>query len=99
LLRSVPEFTENADNSDLYAWFLQPYVNINLFISECVNLDLSLVGGKIKLQEKAGNYKDRYTSVSYANWIISMFDHELLKEGDGESDDFAILASLAQGWG
>jgi hypothetical protein len=82
LIRNVPEFIQDSDNSDTYATFLSPYVNTNLFISECINLDLTLVGGKIKLQEKSGSFKDRYTSVSYANWIISFFDHELLKEGD-----------------
>ena len=99
LIRNVPEFTQDADNSDTYSVFLSPHVNTNLFISECINLDLSLVGGKIKLQEKSGNYKDRYTSVSYANWIISMFDHELLKESDDNGDDLSLLMGLTQGWG
>jgi len=97
LIRNVSEFIQDSDNSDLYSTFLAPYVNTNLFISECVNLDLALVSGKIKLQEKPGNYKDRYTAVSYANWIISFFDHELLKESD-EQDDWEILSGLTQAW-
>lgn len=99
LTKNVREFTKDANDSSTYGFFLNPYVGTNLLVGECINLDMTLVGGKIKLTEKAGCYKDRYTAISYVNWIISHFDQELLKENDGETDDFELLAALAQGWG
>jgi hypothetical protein len=97
LIRNNDEFTKDANDSDAFAFFLNPYVQTGLFIGECINLDMTLVSGKVKLTEKAGCYKDRYSAISYANWVISHFDQELLKESD-ISDDWEILSALTQGW-
>lgn len=83
-----------TDDEDARAFLLNPYIQTGLFISECVNLDLSLVSGNIKLTEKSSNYKDRYSAVSYGNFVISeVFDKELLGEFR-EEDQFEVLASL-----
>lgn len=75
------------------AFYLNPYLQTSLMIAECVNLDMTLVGGNIKLIEKPGNYKDRYSMISYMNWIVSsIFDIELLKEIDTTNDLDALLA-------
>jgi hypothetical protein len=87
LIKTVKEFSQDIDDSDTFAFFLNPYVQTGLLISECINLDLSIVSGKIKLTEKPGNYKDRYSAISYANWIITFFDQELLKEGIDYNED------------
>ncbi len=95
LIRNIPEFTQDANDSDLYAFYMSPYLNTNLMISECINLDMSLVGGKIKLTEKSGCYKDRYSAILYANWVISSFDQELIREED-TSSDWDIISGLTQ---
>ena len=67
-----------------------------LLVGECINLDMSLVGGLVKLTEKSAGLKDRYSAVSYTNWIISQeFDKALLKETD-DSDEFSDVRSLIQ---
>jgi hypothetical protein len=87
LIKNNKEFTSNPNDSSLFSYFLNPYVQTGLFIGECINLDMSLVNGLIKLAEKPGNYKDRYSSVSYGNWIIhSVFDPELIKENVEENE-------------
>lgn len=73
------------------AFYDNPYLNTRLFIGECVNLDLILSDGYIKLQEKEGAYKDRYSSVSYLNYVATFFDKNLLKEKDNSSDLEAIM--------
>lgn len=98
LIKTNKEFTKDANDSDAFAFFLNPYVQTGLFIGECINLDMVLVGGKVKLTEKPGCYKDRYSAISYVNWVISHFDQELLKENDN-SDEWETLAALTQGWG
>lgn len=95
LLKSQKEFINDPNDSNAYAFFLNPYVQTNLFIGECINLDMTNVGGITKLTEKPGCHKDRYTSVSYANWIISYFDRDLLKESE-DVDDWSAFMNIMQ---
>jgi hypothetical protein len=91
LIKTYKDFMNNDDDT-ARAFYLNPYLQTSLMIAECVNLDMSLVSGNIKLVEKPGNYKDRYSMVSYMNWIVSsVFDIELLKETDQSDDLSAIL--------
>lgn len=95
LIKSQKEFMENANDSVSTAFFLNPYIQTGLFIGECINLDMTLSSGMIKLSEKSGCHKDRYTSVSYANWVINYFDQDLLRETE-EVDDFTVLMNMTQ---
>jgi len=94
LIKNNKEFTSNPNDSSLFSFFLNPYVQTGLFIGECINLDMTLVNGMIKLTEKPGNFKDRFSSVSYSNLIISsVFDKNLLKENI-EEDEWSIISGL-----
>jgi hypothetical protein len=94
LIKNNKEFTSNSNDSSLFSFFLNPYVQTGLFIGECINLDMTLVNGLIKLTEKPGNYKDRFSSISYSNLIISsVFDKNLLKENI-EEDEWDIIRNL-----
>jgi len=96
LIKTIKEFTKDSNDSETSAFYLHPYIQTGLFIGECINLDMTLVSGLIKLTEKPGCYKDRYSCVSYANYIISsQFDKTLLKEND-DTDDFSEVAALIQ---
>lgn len=90
------EFLTNSSDSLVYAFYLNPYVQTGLLISECINLDLTLVSGKVKLIEKPGCHKDRYSAISYANYFISQeFDMALVKEKDDSmSDSEAFLKAF-----
>lgn len=93
LTKTNKEFFETKDDLSLRPWFLHPYVQTNLLIAECVNLEMSVVGGVIKLDEGSGR-KDRYTSISYMNWFVSnILDRTLLKEDDG-ADEWDILRDI-----
>jgi hypothetical protein len=92
LIRTNKEFTEDVNDSSSFGFFMNAYVQTSLFVGECINLDMSLVNGLIKLIEKSGSYKDRYSCISYANWLINYLDQDLLKEDDGGDDLSAILA-------
>lgn len=59
--------------------FQLPYYNTTMFINETINLSYELVNGKIRVSEPAGMRKDRYSSVSYANYIASQLEREILK--------------------
>lgn len=56
-----------------------PYVQTNLMIHESINLEITLQSGKLKVQEVGKNRKDRFSSLMYGNWLISILEHEMLK--------------------
>jgi len=91
LIKHYKDFMTN-ENDSFRGFYLNPYLNTSLLIAECINLDMILLGGAIKLVEKVGNYKDRFSSVSYLNYVASFFDKDLLKETDNQSDEDAFLA-------
>jgi hypothetical protein len=99
LLANNKEYANPQTDSDIKARILAPYVQTNFLINESINLEMTLVSGNVKLDTATATArKDRYSSVSYGNFFISLLDKQLLHEED-DSDDYEILAALAQGWG
>jgi len=66
-------------------WYLAPYHQFQEFINETINLSYTIASGLIKLDEGSGR-KDRYTSCSYGDWLIYLFELKLLK--NDEDDDY-----------
>ena len=62
-----------------------PYINTTLLISELVNLRHEESGGLIKVFEKAGMRKDRYSSLSYNYWVSNQLEKKLREK---QNDDF-----------
>ncbi len=84
------------DDGTLKAFLLNPYVQQNLLVGESLNLNMTMVGGKIRLQETPGSHKDRYTSVSYMNFIIDKYFDPTIKSDKDTTNDWDILSSLVQ---
>lgn len=82
----------NNDDEGMKAWLLHPYVQTNLLVSEAINLEMQMVGSNIKLTEGAGR-KDRYSSIIHGNYLISILDKKLLKEGDS-GDEWETLMNM-----
>lgn len=61
-----------------------PYKQTTLLVNELVNLEHEIVGGFIKIKEKSGKRKDRYSSLAYANYLAKILERENLQ---GESDN------------
>lgn len=59
--------------------FQLPYYNTTMLINETINLSYELVNGKIRVSEPAGMRKDRYSSVSYGNYIANELERDLLR--------------------
>jgi hypothetical protein len=67
------------DDSDLKAFLLNPHVQTNLLIGECLNLNMEHKGAHIRLTETPGSHKDRFTSVSNLNWIVDKYFDPTIK--------------------
>lgn len=59
--------------------YLLPYIQTTLLVNELVNLDHEIVGGFIKITEKSGKRKDRYSSLGFANLLAKTLETKLSK--------------------
>lgn len=53
-----------------------PFYQISAFVNEIVNLDYTLLNDKIKVKERSGARKDRYSSILYANFIAGEIERK-----------------------
>ena len=56
-----------------------PYIHTTLLIDELVNLQHEESGGKVKIFEKSGMRKDRYSSLSYNYYVATQLENKLAK--------------------
>ena len=54
-----------------------PYINTTLLVQELVNLEFEVKNNVIKVKEKAGGRKDRYSSLSYNIFVAKELEREL----------------------
>ena len=71
-----------------------PYIQATLLVNELVNLDHKIVGGFIKVEEKAGKRKDRYSSLGFANYLAKTLESKLTKQ---QSFDASQLFMVKKG--
>ena len=57
-----------------------PYINTGLAVNELVNLGYETVNNVIKVKEKSGCRKDRYSSLSYNYYIAQQVERGLEKK-------------------
>lgn len=63
-----------------------PYINTTLLINELINLQHEEIGGKIKIFEKAGMRKDRYSSLAYNYYVALQIENKMNKKRAKNSD-------------
>lgn len=61
------------------AEFSMPYINTTLLINELINLQHEDSNGLIKIMEKSGMRKDRYSSLSYNYWVACQLEKNIRK--------------------
>lgn len=74
--------------------FEAPFYQISAFVNEIVNLDYTLLNDKIKVKERSGARKDRYSSVLYANYIAGEIEREHRNMEQEYGDNAPVFASV-----
>lgn len=71
--------------------YKMPYVQTTLLIYELIGLEHEVRGTNIKLKEKTGARKDRYSSLAYNYWVQCELERENLRKPKSEItiEDFA----------
>lgn len=67
--------------------FTLPYINTTLLINELINLQYESNNGLIKIFEKGGMRKDRYSSLSYNYWVACQLEKDIRKRASCSNDD------------
>jgi len=91
LIESKNKDILDQTDSGIRAYLLQAHLQTTLFINESIALEMVMQNGLVKLEKPEGGRQDRYTSVSYLNYYVSLMDIDLLKERSGETDEQAFL--------
>lgn len=71
--------------------FLMPFIQTNLLENEMVLLERVEHSKFIKLKEQSGKRKDRYTSLAYGNYYISLLEKDLMKKKRNKDIDINKL--------
>ena len=58
--------------------YKMPYIQTTLLVYELISLEHEVKGTNIKITEKTGMRKDRYSSLSYNYWVQCQLERELL---------------------
>lgn len=77
-----------------------PYVNTTLLVDEMTKLECDENDGKVKIHERSGMRKDRYSSISYNNYVATQIENKMVRRrhlSDSTLDMFAIRAPVYPG--
>lgn len=65
-----------------------PYINTTLLINELINLRHEESSGLVRLSEKAGMRKDRYSSLAYNIWVSTQLEKDIRRRSNQIDDTF-----------
>jgi len=76
-----------------------PYIHTSLLIDELVNLEHEEVGNRVRVYERSGRRKDRYSSIAYNYYVALQLENKIAKRGDRNADDGRMFEIRAPGRG
>lgn len=79
-LKEIKGFT--ALNPSEQVVITLPYIETTLLISELINLNHEESSGLVKISEKSGKRKDRYSSLAYNYWVSCQIEKNLSKKNN-----------------
>ena len=60
--------------------YTAPYLQTTFLVYELINLQYEIKGTNIKIIEKSGMRKDRYSSLAYNYWVQCQLEREVLRK-------------------
>lgn len=64
--------------------YRMPYIQTSLLVTELTKLEYEVKGTNIKIKERAGMRKDRYSSLAYNYWVQCQLEREILRRPKNE---------------
>lgn len=84
----IDKYNYHMKEPEEQAEMLKPYIQTSALVNELVNLEWKNSGIFIKVFETGRNRKDRYSSISYANYYARILERELKKPKKSKSLPF-----------
>lgn len=84
LVKNVTDYKKLSASEQLQ--YKMPFVQTTLLLYELIGLQHEINGTNVKLKEKAGARKDRYSSLAYNYWVQCQLERELLRQVDSVFD-------------
>lgn len=75
VIKKLPNYAKMSDREK--AEIMLPYVQTSLAINEMINLEYEIANNRVKLKERTGMRKDRFSSIQYNNAIIQELNTKL----------------------
>lgn len=72
-------------------FYERPFIQTTLLVNELVNLEYEIIGGYIKVKEKSGKRKDRYSSLAFANYLAKYLEDKNLHNNNSYDPDDPIV--------
>lgn len=98
-LKSIAKYTSLSQDNKTKVQM--PYIHTTLAVDELVNLQYEDAGaGKIRVKEKSGRRKDRYSSISYNYYVATQIENKLTKRRAlevGSTESFIIKPPSKKG--
>lgn len=64
--------------------YRMPYVQTSLLVTELTKLEYEVKGTNVKIKERTGMRKDRYSSLAYNYWVQCQLEREILRKPKAE---------------
>ena len=71
-----------------------PYIQTTLLVYELINLEYEIKGTNVKITEKSGMRKDRYSSLAYNYWVQCQLEREMLRKQKTGFDAYDYASKL-----
>ena len=75
VVKKIPSYSSLSEKEQTDV--IMSYVQTSLLINEAINLDHELVNNKVRLKERSGTRKDRYSSMLYNNAVVQILNTQL----------------------
>lgn len=75
VIKKLPNYSKMSEREK--AEIMLPYVQTSLAINEMINLEYEIANNRVKLKERTGMRKDRFSSIQYNNAIIQELNTKL----------------------
>ena len=83
IVKKIPSYSKMSDTEKTK--LMLPYIQTSLAINEMINLEYEVLNNKVKLKEKPGMRKDRFSSLQYNNYVTQELSAKLKPQSNNSN--------------
>ena len=95
--KQIKNYNKLSDNTKTILRL--PYYQTSFLVDELINLEHEIVNGKIKVKEKSGMRKDRYSSLEYNYYVVDQIRLKKKKQQSYDITNMVGVSKRSQKWG